>query len=138
MATIRFADGWVDNLMDAVLNGSATPDGFRYHAYVNDLTPSPTTILGDFTECTTTGYLPELIDNSGWSFSNPGTGQTVATNGVFVWELEDAVTVYGYYVTNGDSTTLFWSQRFDSPVVFGALGGSITLQPTVQFNTPIV
>lgn len=138
MATIRISDAWRATVMETLLNGGTGPPEFKFHAYENDLTPTPASVLVDFTECTITGYAAETVDNSGWGNSGSSTGITIYANAPFIWALEEAGIVYGYYVTDAGNSVLMWSQRFDSPLVFGVLGGTITIVPKLQFNSPIV
>lgn len=136
MASIRLYDGASVDLCTTYLNGVASPGAFWYHAFVNDFSPSPATVIGAFTECTTAGYSAEHVLNSGWVPVTSPSGTTRAVNSLFAWVLTDAVTLYGYYVEDG-SGNLLWSQRFDTPVVFGALGGTVTIEPAFTFVSPV-
>lgn len=136
MASIVIADTWADELLTIVLNGDSGPANFVYHLFDNDFTPVPSSGYGDFSETSADGYGPETVPRSGWSASGTPTGTTTATHADLTWTLTEAATLYGYFVSVAGGV-LGWSQRFDSPIAFGAGGGSITLTPTLVLVTPI-
>lgn len=133
---IVLADSYADNMVDIILNDAGSPANWVYHLYVNDLTPTPATVLGDFTEATETGYAPENVPSSGWTPTTSPSGTTVAINSSFLWTISISGTFHGLYVT-GAGGVLAWSERFGDPIVFGSLGGSIEVIPTLAIKSPI-
>lgn len=94
------------------------------HLYVDDITPADGDTPASYTECADSGYALEVLADSGW------------TNGVYGTEieftLEDAATIYGYYVTNTANDTLIWSEKLSTPLGFGASGGSVLITPSIS------
>lgn len=136
MPGIRVADAGAPALMAQLLNGTAPPGNLWCRAFVNNLTPSPSTVAGDFSECAASGYTAVDVGWSGWSVGNVSSGVNTATNSPFLWVITDAVTIYGIYFVD-TAGTLMWSQRFDDTIVLGGLGGTIQITPTFTWQTPI-
>lgn len=124
----------------ALLNRIFTGDE-TMHLFVNDITPGAATVLGDFTECTCTGYAAEAMVSESY------TVHTVGDNGQADYVQIDFVmsdngdpdeTIYGYYVTNDAGDTLLFAERFSSSVVLPSDGGTISVTLagfTLQSNT---
>ncbi|QDU75105.1 hypothetical protein Pan97_21270 [Bremerella volcania] len=94
----------------------ATPPSLQLRLYANDYTPVDASTAGSFTEASFTGYVSKTLARDGWG--------SVTTNGDGKAEVEFATpqtfnstsseTIYGYYVTENDSNTVVWAERFAS------------------------
>jgi len=120
-------------LLRITLGVDSSPASLFYRYFVNDYTPVEGTVLGDLTECTTMGYAPMEMDAGDWSVAT-SIGVTTAEQDPQAVVLEAAITIYGYYVTDNPATVLYYLERFADPVVFGALGGTLTFVPKVTFS----
>ena len=89
--------------------------GLTVKLYSNDYTPSGSTTLSAFTECTGGGYAPLILNPANW---NVVAGDpTVATyNTTLIWTFTGALggpgTAYGYYVIKTSNSDLMWAERF--------------------------
>lgn len=136
MAAIQVANSGAVRLLEQILNGGSLSDPIAVRLFANNLTPTPATALGDFTESTAAGYVMQTFGLSGWTASTSPSGTTTATHANVVWTITGPGSFYGYYIAD-DAGVLLWSQRFDSTITFGDLGGVITLTPTLTLVSPI-
>lgn len=96
------------------------------HLYGNDVTPNDSSIMGDLTECTSTGYAPITLASAGWTVAQDGvTGVTTVQYSEMSFSFSTAARAYGYFVTD-TSNNLLWLERFtgapyDIPIDGGAL-----------------
>jgi len=106
---------------------SGDPSGERLlKLFTNNIVPSKTTVLGDVTEATQSGYTATTLSGANWtvSTSTAGTNSAVYTEKVFTFTT--AATVYGYYVTNLGGGELLWVERFSTaPFSLPSGGGEI-------------
>lgn len=126
----------LSKILDLYLNGSGSSIVGSWRLYSNDYTPVPGMLVGAFTEVTASGYAPVSVLDTGWTLTLAGTGLYDGTNDAIAFTMDEAVTVYGYYVLDGDGDVA-WAQRFATPVVLPSFGGTITLQPRLELKTPL-
>jgi hypothetical protein len=126
----------LQTIIDCVVDANPLSSPLTYHLFTNDYTPVAGSVVGSFTECSIAGYTSQTAALAGWVRSVAPDGTITGTTTNCVYTLTDAGTVYGYWVQDAASD-LCWAQRFDTPVVFGVLGGVITLTPTFQLKSPI-
>ena len=96
-----------------------TEDDWVMKLFKNDFTPTPGTVVGDYTEATYPGYLPGTIVNADWlpvavaahvaSITNSTKTEFFANNAGFVSQV-----IYGYWVED-DSGTYQYGERFALP-----------------------
>jgi len=119
-------------LLEKGLDGlTATVD---LHLYQNDMAPSPSSVLGDFTEADYDGYAEETITPGTWAVFLQGISQAVAVGPGIVFSPTGATTpnvVYGYYVTDNTNTRLLWAERFAEPKVMNGVTTGFTLVPAI-------
>lgn len=91
------------------------------HLFTNNVTPTPSSQVGDFTEAVFTGYVAKVA--AGWTANNEppdGSVSTDSTN-VMSWVGPNdgtGETIYGYYVLSaGGGTPLIYAAKF--PVAIG-------------------
>lgn len=96
------------------------------HLYRNDLTPSDSTVIGDISECTSTGYAAITLVSSNWT-TTQSTGITTAVYSERTFSFTTDGTSYGYYVTD-TSGNLLWLERFSgAPFSLPDGGGTISI-----------
>lgn len=118
-------------MLKRALNHTAA-DNVKVHLFVNDVTPSDDTVLGDLTECTADGYAAEVLTGTSFTIAT-NTGTTTAEYAQITFELTGTATVYGYYVTDNAGTGLLWVERFaDAPHNFPSGGGNESITIKIQ------
>lgn len=111
-----------------------------YHLYVNNLTITYATVLGDFVEASFPGYSAERA--VAWTPSI-WTGETaISYADAIVWTLTEdisPVSIYGYYATMGPAGHLAWCEkRLDGPIVLQHMGDPVALLPTLSLCQCVV
>ena len=99
--------------------------------FTNNITPGPTNVAGDFTECALTGYANITLTPGSWSGSSSG-GQATYTYPTLTFTFSaygGGVTIYGYYVTIPGVIGML-AERFSTPYAVPSGGGSLTLDTT--------
>jgi len=101
--------------------------------FVNDVTPDDDTVVGDFTECTATGYAAKTLTKGSWTVAT-AVGVTSATYATQTFTIT-ALTAdcYGYYVIDANAGTLLWCERFSSSEPLYA-GKSISIVPYIELT----
>jgi hypothetical protein len=129
-----------EQLLLQFMVGDAAPAAtWSLRLFVNDFTPSPTSVIGSFTEMSTQNYSLKSLTNTNWVISGP-LPEALATYAEQTFTFDGsggATNVYGYYLTDDTGGALLWAERFPSaPIVVPAtFGGEIKLTPTFQFAT---
>lgn len=103
-------------LLELMLGSYSSSNQLKCKLYKNDYTPIATSVVGDFTEATFTGYASVTIDESLWSYATVD-GKAVATydSSPMEWTVTGSPhTVYGYYVTSNDGTVLYFAEKFST------------------------
>jgi hypothetical protein len=105
-------------LTDLISNLIGVSTAYPYlHLFTNNVTPSPTSVIADFTEADYTGYASQPIPGVGavgWA----SQGAAVAYSGPVIFApTGTAVTniIYGYYITDSGSTHLWGAALLPSP-----------------------
>jgi hypothetical protein len=105
-------------------------------------TPSPTSVLGDFTEATFTGYSAKTLTatqtGTTWSAftGTPATSQyNAATPQSWTNSGGSPQTILGYYYVGATSGSYYGGEAYATPQVINASGGVHTLPPKFQFGT---
>jgi hypothetical protein len=111
--------------------------GYDYDVrlFSNNVTPSPTSVAGDFVEVDGGGYSLQGLTAGTWGVT--GTNPTTASYGATVsFTFTGAPTtnsgyVYGYYVTvrtGADAGTMVWGDRFtNAPIIIANNGDEIRI-----------
>lgn len=103
-------------------------DNVIIHLFINDITLAPTDTISSFTEMTASGYESVSLSNE-WSVSINIANYTEVS-----FDLTEAATAYGFYITNEAETILLWSEKFDTAQTVGAGGGSILVTPEISIG----
>lgn len=120
-------------LLSNMLNKVA-PTNTVLRLYSNNLTPSSTTVLGDITQVTATGYSAITLTAATWTVATT-LGVTTASYPEQTFNITTAATVFGYYITNvgGD---LLWIERFTAaPFQLPGSGGQILITAQISLNS---
>jgi hypothetical protein len=111
-------------------------NGAKLKLFTNDFQPVPTSVVGDFTEATQTGYAATTItwgtpyvNDSGWA---EVLSQLITT--IFSAGLAEGGTIYGYYLTNTAGSTLLLSERLDNPIAITRDGQAIDIVARYVFG----
>jgi len=121
-------DGEV-NFLETLI--SAILDGAKCHLFSNNYTVIPTSSVGDFTECTFTGYAASdfttwstpTIDGDGAAASTPADATFTPTSG------GGSGTIYGGYVTDSGGSELLWAWNYPSGGITVAMGITLHVSP---------
>jgi hypothetical protein len=98
----------------------------RLKLFVNNLVPTSTTLINNLTECSSLGYEMKTLSGQGWNVILDTEGATSASYSEQTFDVQEQVSIYGYYVTNYDGTELLWVERFSgAPYTLPVGGGSI-------------
>lgn len=106
--------------------------------FTNNFTITGATVVGDFVECTDSGYssvvdvgFPAAIlnmDDQGETTADPITWAFTFSGGAFV--------VYGYYFTDpADGDAFVFGENASSPFSVTGVGQTYTVVPRVQLDT---
>lgn len=121
--------------------GTAGTGLLHCHLYSNDLTPSKTNVIADFTEVTNVqvpGYAAKSIN---WFAGTPYREQTGAWVGpnsladpafVATGAPPSPQIVYGYFLTDSTDAILLGSGQFTTPFTFFAVGDGFRLSSDPQ------
>ena len=99
-----------------------------YRLFVNNVTPGPASVPGDFTVAGWTGYANHTVPTTDWVETTPAghRGRITAPDAVFTNSSGGDVTAYGYYVLDPDGD-IVCACRFDSAPVTIADGESLNV-----------
>jgi hypothetical protein len=101
--------------------------------YTNDVTPGKSTVIGDLTQATQTGYAPITLTGTSWTITT-NSGINSATYSTQTFTFTQAVTSYGYYITT-QANELLWAERFfNGPYTLPPEGGEIAVIPNLIAN----
>lgn len=124
-------------LLSYMLNKTPTDD-VVLRLFKNNFTPSEnTTLAGGIgenpEECTESGYPEDGISliGSGWAITLGAMNVVTAEHTEQTFHITEAVTVYGYYITDADNTTVLTIERFSEPGELPTEGGRIYVTPVI-------
>lgn len=120
------------NVLNLAYSGGL--NAMRLRLFSNNITVADTTVIGDFTECTFTGYAAQA---PAWSTpaNVANVAQTLSGTRTFTYSGVATTTVYGYYLTDAAGTTLYGGETFSSPVTLSTLIPSLLLAITYTQKT---
>lgn len=97
--------------------------------FVNDISPNPATVVGDFVEATFAGYndIAEPALAGPISVSPDARGLIATVNFIGGAIVSPGETAFGYYVTDDTGATLFMYERFADAVPFSTNGDFLNL-----------
>lgn len=112
---------WMQDAVDEALTqyvGTGLLTGGYWRLFTNNFTPNGSSVVGDFTEASWTGYAAQ----NGVTWSSPGGtgGISHSDSSTIVWPVDIAATpatVYGIFATDSSGTVMIHAVRFDTPLV---------------------
>jgi hypothetical protein len=107
-------------------------DGALAGLFVNNVTPSPNAVTGDFIEPAWTGYAQLPITWNTPYGSASGSGEVVGNSVFFLSGSDASETVYGYFIVNATGD-LLWAQLADTPLPIAGVAG-ITVLPLYRLT----
>lgn len=103
--------------------------------YKNDVTPSASSVAGDFTECDFSGYSSITLANGTWAAASTSGGKATSSYGEQTFTSSGgSQTVYGVYVVGATSGTLYYAERFSTAKTVTS-GDSVVYNPTLTNNS---
>lgn len=116
---------------------TAMINGGNIRLFQNDLDPTPSTVLGDLTEATYTGYA--MIAVAAWNagYTEPTTGRgTIVTPLAQFQPTGSAVTnlIYGWYYTDADGDLVCCGRLSGAPIAMAGVGDAIPLFVKLQLG----
>lgn len=116
----------------------------KVHLAMASFVPSAALLIGGLTEATFTGYAALLAGvSTQQTFNDPLTGgrivQLLEPAGGWHWQTTGTtglpMTIYGYYVTDNGTATLYGSALFSTPIVLSLTGDAVDI-PQVRILIP--
>lgn len=89
--------------------------GAKLHLYSNDMTPTPASVLGDFTECVFSGYSAKTVVWSAAFYDENNVPASSGGEALFTMSGATPDVAYGAFLTDTAGTKLLWSARLDTP-----------------------
>lgn len=114
------------SVWDAIL-----PSGAHVHLFVNDVVPTPFTVIGDLLEASFDDYDDVVISGTMGVPDDDSDGSVSAVlDQLMTWAGptdDSGQVVYGYYVTDSGGTVLQGAYRFETPVSLTTPSDVLTL-----------
>jgi hypothetical protein len=134
MAGILLGTGAQEFLSQIQTAGYALQPGVGL--FVNNYTPLWTSVTGNFTECTATGYARQGVNIAGASInvgsSPPGTITFPPL--LFTFSAGLGQTVYGYFIYNGLTGTFWYAEKLTTSYAIPSGGGTFALTNTINIT----
>lgn len=118
-------------LLDWMLKETSVSTNLLLKLYKNDVTPSASSVAGDFTEADFTGYAVKTLGRAGWSAASTVSGKAETSRSAESYTAGSSQTIYGYYVVSGADGSLLWAEKFNSA---RQLSSSDVLSVTPRFT----
>lgn len=117
-------------------NSSTGQENPRLRLYKNNVTPSSTMTIADYTEATFTGYSSVTLSSASWTVVEGDPTYAEYTSGVpFTCSGTTSELIYGFYLSSENSSTLLWSERFNfAPYTITYVGDALTPRPKIVFR----
>lgn len=98
--------------------------------FVNDLTPTESTVFANVSELSATWYFPWGLSIYNYGVDSEGRAWATSYPVTYTHDgMSDPVTVYGWYMVNGDDFSLMYAERFETPKLMQYDTDSITIAP---------
>lgn len=116
---------------------ATTGENLNIRLFKSNTTPTSTMTLTDYTEATFTGYASVAATSASWTINEGApTSATQAAATTFTCTAATSESIYGYYLSNQQSSVLMWSERFsDGPYVLTNNGDKIILTAQLTVST---
>lgn len=126
--TLKLADNGCKQRLEAARSVWNTT-ALKLHLYKTNVTPTTSSVLGDFTECDFAGYAAQSVVTWGAASLAAHVAAIVAAANTFTRSTTGSgQTVYGYYVTDNGITILLWAELDPAaPITLTNSGDSYTV-----------
>lgn len=116
---------------------TTTGENLKIRLFKSNTTPTSTMTLSDYTEATFTGYTSVTATSASWTINEGApTSATQAAATTFTCSSATSESIYGYYLSQENSSILLWSERFsDGPYVITNNGDKIILTAQLTVST---
>ena len=130
-------DVGADEFLKIVFNNDRATANNHFHLrlFVNNVNPAQTGI--SYTEATGGNYAAMQLDMGSWTVTpanDPSDAVYVQQTITFTGPLTTNLTIYGYYVTDGDGVVL-WAERFTTSFTPADNGDNIKITPKFQLSS---
>lgn len=108
--SLKFVDAGLQRKLTDLASAWNTTK-LKLHLYSNNFTPTTSSTVGSFTECTFAGYSAQDID--GWAYDTVAShvADMLASAKTFTRSTTGtSQNIYGYYVTDQAGTTLYFAE----------------------------
>lgn len=130
-----FVDGSLEDGLDDLTTQWNT-NVHKLYLFQNNFVPLDSSVLGDFTEATFSGYASQSISYTAASLvgdfaicaDSAARTFTVGMGGV-------SNTIYGYYVVDQTTGLLVYAERFSASINMNTVGATITLTVQVTLSS---
>lgn len=119
--------------LEAFVNKTAPQDGVL-RLYINNITPSDTDVTATYTQAGFPGYAQIALPGASWNAYSGGS-VTYSAQQSFTCSGVSTDDVYGYFIVQGTSGILMWSERDASaPRLVRNSGDVVRVTPTIGAN----
>lgn len=114
--------------------GKVPIESLILHLFINDITPSESDDVGDYTEANGDGYAAVPLTPINWVFT-PGTPASATYPQRTFTFTAPAESVYGYFITRATTGDLVLAERFDTgPASIQNAGDEIKITPKITLR----
>jgi len=116
-----------------LLRTSLNSSSLVVRLFKNNYTPVAGSVLSDFTTADFSGYSPSALGTLAAATTVSGKASTTAGT-ANTWTKSGATgnDIYGYYITNGANTVLYWAERGGSaPYSLNTNGEGLSVTPVL-------
>jgi len=133
VALIVTNDGELELLDKALKDALSVDENLTLKLFKTDVTPTATSVEGDFTEADFTNYTSKTLTRAGWNAAATVGGKAEAEYGtVQTWTCgASGNTIYGYLIIGATSNVLLWAEKLATERV---LSDGSTYNLTVKFT----
>jgi hypothetical protein len=127
-------------LKQTSISDTPTSGGYIINLFNNNVTPSQSSVTGDFVDATFSSYASYTLSRSGWASPTTSVFGAGVTKAVCSYSQQSWTcgvtgdTIYGYYITSGDGATLLWAEKFASSRVL-ADTDQLIVRPVFTLNS---
>lgn len=133
---IIFANVGELELLDKMLKDALTVDeNITLKLYKTNVTPTQSSVAGDFTESDFTSYVSKALTRAGFNAATTVSNKASSTYGTAqTWTAGSSQVVYGSYAVGATSGVLLWAELFSSAVSLVS-GDTLTYTPVLTLNS---
>jgi hypothetical protein len=118
-----------------LLNNTA-PQNMSLRLFTNNVTPTVTSVAGDFTEAAGGGYAAKTLAGGSWTFGNDGVDDGLATYADQTWTFTGALTgsatIYGWFMVQVTSGIIVAAERLSDTMTPAVANDALTLSPAIR------